>query len=97
MTTTSSIKKRILKQRGVSFQKHTKKPISIADIPAVFHKTALMKLLEWKFNKKIDVLLDGGTIYKKAKELGINATTVYKWRIAIARAKEAAWFEQFKE
>jgi hypothetical protein len=95
MTTGASIRKRILKQRGIVLKKHTKKPISIADAPAVFHKTTAMKLLEAKHNKPIDKLIAGGTIYQKARELDINPSTVYKWRELIRTAKDKDWYEQF--
>ena len=88
----STLRKRILKQRGVELEKHTRSQVSIADSSAPFSKTALMKMLELKFGEHIERLLEGGTIYEAANRLGVNASTVSKWRKLI----NEAFFSQFK-
>ena len=88
----STLRKRILKQRGVELEKHTRRAVSIADTPASFPKTNLMKLLEVKFSERIDKLLEGGTIYEVANRLGVDASTISKWRKII----NESFFSQFK-
>lgn len=94
-TSQSKIKKRILKQRGVELEKHTRKPITYDDLPSLYPKTRLMKYIELKFNDKLENLIFVGTIYEVEKRLGIDATTVSKWRKIVAEAKEKEFWRQF--
>ena len=95
MTTQAELKRRILKNRGVEFAKHTRKPRTPDDIPAPFHKTRLMKYIELKHKAKLQDLLSNGTIYQLEKKLGIDATTISKWRKLIRKAEEDAFWQQF--
>ena len=96
MPSTSRIKRSIMKARGIgSMEKHTKRPVSIADQPAIYKKTDLMKLIETKHNEKLDKLLFTGTIYEVGIKLSIDPTTVSKWRKRISAAKERVFWEQF--
>lgn len=98
MTTPSSkIRRRILKQRGVELQKHTRRPITFDDLPSSYPKTKLMKYIELKFNDKLENIIFTGTIYELEKRLGIDATTVSKWRKVISEAKEKEFWKQFNE
>ena len=80
-TPITSLKKSILKQRGIAgFEPGTKKPLSIDQTPTPFNKTRLMQLLELRFNKPIAEILYDGNIYEVEAKYGIDATTVSKWR-----------------
>lgn len=94
-TPTSKIKKKILKQRGVVFEKHTRKPITHDDLPSPYHKTQLMKYVELKFSDRLENIISDGTIYEVGKRLGINYSTVSKWRKLIIEAKEREFWKQF--
>ncbi len=94
-TRPSKIRKRILKQRGVELEKHTRRPVSYDDLPAPYHKTKLMKYIELKFNDKLENIIFTGTIYELEKKLDIDATTVSKWRKLISEAKEKEFWKQF--
>ena len=96
MTSQSKIRKRILRQRGVELEKHTRKPITYDDLPSLYPKTRLMKYVELKFGDRLENIIFDGTIYTLEKELGIDATTISKWRKIISEAKEKAFWEQFK-
>ena len=96
MTRPSDIRKRILKQRGVEFKRLSRKPVLVADLPASYPKTTLMKLIELRFKDKLDNLIFTGTIYEVERRLGIDATTISKWRRLIEKAKEKEFFEQFR-
>ena len=96
MTRPSDIRKRILKQRGVELKRLSRKPVLIADLPAPYPKTALMKLVELRHRDKLDNLIFTGTIYEVEKRLGVDATTISKWRKLIGQAKEKEYFEQFR-
>uniref|UniRef100_A0A6M3JLD5 Uncharacterized protein n=1 Tax=viral metagenome TaxID=1070528 RepID=A0A6M3JLD5_9ZZZZ len=91
----SSIRKQILKQRKIEFKKLSRKPISILDSPVPFKKTNLMRLTEMKFDRKIEQLIRSGTIYELEKKLGVDASTISKWRKLIRTARDAEFFEQF--
>lgn len=90
MITQSELRKRILKQRGVELKRMTRKPTTIDDLPSKFRKTKAMKYIELKFGKRLEDLIMIGNIYKIAKKLGINYSTVSKWRKVI---NEAFWKE----
>ena len=92
----NQIRKRIIKQRGIEFKKLSRKPVTYDDLPAPYHKTKLMKYIELKFQKPLKDIIFTGTIYELEKKLGIDATTVSKWRKIISEATEKEFWEQFK-
>ena len=93
MTRPSDIRKRILKQRGVELKKHTRKPVHVAELPSPYHKTRLMQLVEHQQGQRLEFLIYTGTIYDVEKRLGVDASTISKWRKLI----DAAFFKQFEE
>ena len=95
-TRPSDIRKRILRQRGVELRKLSRKPIPIADLPAPYPKSVLMKLIELKFRDKLDNLIFTGTIYEAGRRLNIHPSTISKWRKLIEKAKEEEFFGQFR-
>jgi hypothetical protein len=98
MPSISSIKKKILRQRGIgSMSKGSRTPVSIADTPAVYHKTVTMKLMEIKYSLPIDQLIFEGTIYEAGKRLRLAPSTISKWRRRITLAKEKAFWSNFKK
>ena len=95
-TRPSEIRKRILKQRGVELKKHTRKPVSVDQLPAPYDKTRLMQLIELRFGMRLDDLIFVGTIYEAEKRLGVDATTISKWRKLVSEARSKDFFDQFK-
>jgi len=96
MSKATKLRKRILQQRGVELQKHTGVPVTYDDLPALYHKTRLMRYIELKFHAKLEDIIFSGTIYQLEKKLGIDATTVSKWRKVISEAKEKEFWDKFK-
>jgi len=96
MTSQSKIRKRILRQRGVELEKHTRKPVTYDDLPSIYPKTRLMKYIELKFGDRLENIIFTDTIYALEKKLGIDATTVSKWRRIISEAKEREFWKQFE-
>lgn len=96
MTRPSDIRKRILKQRGVELKRLSRKPVPIEEVPASFPKSTLMRLVELKFKNKLENLIFTGTIYDVEKRLGVDATTISKWRKIVEEAKDKEFFAQFK-
>ena len=88
MTQSSKIRRKILKQRGVELEKHTRNPIVYADLPTAYRKTYAMKLMEVRFSEKIENLIFDGTIYEVAAKLSVDPTTISKWRKLIREARE---------
>jgi len=97
MTTPSEIRKSILKQRGVELKKHTRKPVSVDQLPTPYRKTRLMQLIELRYGKRLEELIFTGTIYDVEKKLGVDATTISKWRVLITEARDKEFFDQFKK
>lgn len=95
-TSQSKIKKRILKQRGVELAKLTRKPVTYDDLPSLYPKTQLMKYIELKFGDRLENIIFNGTIYDLEKKLGVDATTISKWRKTISEAKEQEFWKQFE-
>ncbi len=72
------------------FKEQTRKPIKSTDIPeSSSPKTTLMLLLEQKFHSPIQKLIspDKGNIYDLESKLGIDATTISKWRKLIRKGE----------
>jgi transposase-like protein len=81
----------ILKSRGIAgFEKGTRRPVTIDELPATFRKTRLMAYIELKYNKPIATIVYDGTIYDVAAKYGIDFTTVSKWRKLIREATNEA-------
>lgn len=98
MTTSSaSIKRRILKQRGVELAKHTRRPMTHDELPSTYPKTQLMKYIELKFGNKLENLIFDGTVRATAKRLHIDYSTVSKWRKLILEAKDHEFWKQFEK
>lgn len=96
-TSSAKLRKRILKQRGVELAKHTKAPTTYDDLPSPYKKTQLMKYIELKFSDKLEnILFQKGTIYEVGKRIGIDYSTVSKWRKLITETMDREFFKQFK-
>lgn len=93
---TASIRRKVLKDRGVKLEKHTRKPQPLPnELPSSFSKTPMMKYLEIKHGTPIEQLIFEGSIYKAGKKLGVNPSTISKWRKAISELREKEFWEQF--
>ena len=95
VTSAAEIRRRILKQRGIEFKKGSRKPISVEELPAPYKKTNLMRLTELRFKDRLENLIFKGTIYEVEKLMGIDASTISKWRKLISTARDKEFFEQF--
>ena len=91
-----SIRKRVLKQRGVELAKLTRKPVTHDDLPSVYPKTKLMRYVELKFHSRLEDIIFSDTIYALEHKLHVDATTISKWRKTISDAKDKVFFDQFK-
>ena len=94
-TKTGDIKRRILKQRGVELQHLTRRPITHDDLPSIYPKTRLMKYVELKFSSKLEKLIFTGTLRAVSKKLGVDYSTISKWRTIISDAEDREFFKQF--
>lgn len=87
--TMNQLRKKVLKDRGQILAPRSGKPVTYDDLPSKgFKKTRLMKYMELKHGKPLEVLImNDKTIYELESSLGIDATTISKWRNIIARAR----------
>jgi hypothetical protein len=82
-----TIRQKILKQRGIAgFQPQTRQLIEFGEQESTIPKTHLMRYLELKHNKSIEELLDSGSNYELEKKLGVDFSTISKWRKMIREA-----------
>lgn len=91
----AEIRRQILRQRGVELKKHTRKPVSVDQLPTPYKKTRLMQLIELRHGQRLEDLIFIGTIYDAEKKLGVDASTVSKWRTLISGARDKEFFDQF--
>jgi hypothetical protein len=94
---TAKIRKKILAGRGVQLEKHTGKPITYDDLPAVFPKSKSMKYIELKFGNTIENIIFKGTIYEVAKKVNMSPSCISRWRKLISEAKEKKFWRQFPD
>ena len=75
---TTELRAEILK--GRKLVKHGRKLLTFDELPSDYHKTQLMKYIELKFGAPLEDLLMNGSTRKVAVRLGINYSTISKWR-----------------
>ena len=75
-----SLKDKILKKRNVVLEPRTKNPITVDELPTPFKKTSLMKYIELKHGTPIHQLITVGSIDDVAYVIGVDRSTVSKWR-----------------
>ena len=92
----SEIRRRILRQQGIEFKKLTRKPVTFDRLPSPYKKSRLMQLIELRHGKRLDDIIFKGTIYEVEKLIGVDASTISKWRKLICEARDKEFFEQFK-
>jgi len=98
MSNRNKLRDEILQKRGVEFQKHTRKTVSILDKPVPFKKTNTMTMLELRFKKPIEsIIFTKDTIYELEKKLSIDATTISKWRTLIRKARDKEFWDNFNK
>jgi hypothetical protein len=84
-----TLKQKILKQRGiVGFQPQTRAPITIQESTSTIDKTPLMQLLEYRFNDTIENLLSTDNHHELEKKLGVDYTTISRWRKLIRQSTQ---------
>lgn len=84
-----TLKSKILKSRGQVSVGYGK--ITTPDkLSAAFHKTHLMKYIELQFGEPLDKLIAKGTIYEVGKRLGVDYSTISKWRKMVREADKVA-------
>ncbi len=81
-TPISQLRNQVLNHRGVKPAKRTKRLLTVDEQPDSFPKTAKMKMLEYKYHIKLDVLLFNGSLDDVVQFLNgeIDRSTVSKWR-----------------
>lgn len=93
------IRRSVLKKRNIKLAPRTKKLVTQDEVVAVYHKTQLMKYVELKHSKPIDLIIWEGTLDEVANKYSLDRSTVSKWRKQIEADKEehkqAEFFERF--
>lgn len=96
MTRLSKLQKQILKDRGLqrstdqqkygTTTRRHRKLVQSAVLPPDFHKTAGMLLAEHKLVQPIEELVLGHTESRLAQILGVNKSTISRWRAKVMAA-----------
>ena len=76
----TSLKKKILRRRNVVLEPRTKNPITPDELPTPFKKTIRMMFIELKHGTPIQELIAVGSIDDVAMLIGVDRSTVSKWR-----------------
>ncbi len=78
----AELRRRVLRDKGVKPAPGTKKMLTLHEQPDAFPKTSKMKVLEYKYHIKIEVVLFDGSLDEVVKffHSDIDRSTVSKWR-----------------
>ena len=81
-TPLAKLRRQILDHRGVKPAKRTKRLLTIDEQPDSFPKTTKMKMLEYKYHIKLEVILFDGSLDEIVRFLNseIDRSTISKWR-----------------
>lgn len=76
------LRRKILSDKGVVLKKHTKQLLTVDEQPDIFPKTPTMKMLEYKYHIKIELIIFKGSLSDVVQLLhgDIDASTISKWR-----------------
>ena len=84
-----TIRQKILKQRGIVFAPQTKAILTHDESDVKFSKSPLMRYLELKYSQSIEDILSSGSNYELESRLGVDFTTISKWRKLIRLSKQS--------
>ena len=81
-TPLAKLRRQILNNRGVKPLKKSKRLVPVHEYPDSFPKTAKMKMLEYKYHIRLEVILFDGSLDDVAKFLSseVDRSTISKWR-----------------
>ena len=79
---TAELRRRIFNRRGVQPAKKTKRLLTIDEQPDIFPKTSKMKMLEYKYHIKLEVIIFDGSLMEVVQFLNgeVDKSTISKWR-----------------
>ena len=86
----AKLRRQILGNKGVKPAKRTKRLQTIDEQPDNFPKTAKMKMLEYKYHIKLEVILFDGSLADVVRFLNreVERSTISKWRKRIMKYME---------
>jgi hypothetical protein len=81
-TPIARIRRDIMKRQGLRPLPKTKQLVPVHEYPDTFPKTSKMKMLEYKYHIKLDVILFDGSLSEVARFLNneVDRSTISKWR-----------------
>lgn len=81
-TPSSQLRRQILQRKGVRPLKRTKHLVPVHEYPDSFPKTSKMKMLEYKYHIKLEIVLFDGSLSDVVQFLNgeVDKSTVSKWR-----------------
>lgn len=81
-TPIAKLRRQILGNRGVKPIKKTKRLVPVHEYPDSFPKTTKMKMLEYKYHIKLEVVLFNGSLSDVVQFLNgeVDKSTISKWR-----------------
>ena len=81
-TSIAKLRRQALGRRGVTPAKHTKHLLLIDEVPDIFPKSAKMKMIEYKYHIKLEIVLFDGSLDDVVRYLNneVDRSTISKWR-----------------
>jgi len=81
-TPVSALRRQIFARQGVKPAKRTKHLQTVDEQPDSFPKTSKMKMLEYKYHIKLEVILFDGSLAEVVQFLNgeVDKSTISKWR-----------------
>lgn len=80
-TARQKVQQSILRRKGLKPERYH--GVKIPQLSTDDNKTLAMRLLEWHFGAQIEDLLFYGNLATTARYLGIDPSTVSKWRLKL--------------
>ena len=78
----AKLRRQIFDRKGVKPAKRTKRLLTVDEQPDLFPKTSKMKMLEYKYHIKLEVILFDGSLDEVVHFLNneVDRSTISKWR-----------------
>jgi len=86
----AKLRRQILNRKGVKPLKKTKHLVPVHEYPDAYPKTSKMKMLEYKYHVKLEVLLFEGSLSDVVQFFNgeVDKSTVSKWRKRVTKLIE---------
>lgn len=97
-TSISSLRRNILKRKGLSPEPKTKRMRTEDELPDLYPKSPLMRYLEAKYKVKLEEVIFKGSLLDVRKYFNweVDRSTISRWRKLIQKYIGRVYYEEFR-